>query len=812
MTATSATSPGTARSDTTLGGAVAWSNPTNVAASDNSRATAALNNQTSEALYAFDFNFAIPGHATIDGITVAVEKSRTAGTGTLIDNLIRLVRAGRIQASGDNKASSTAWTGSDATTTYGASDDVWGWDWTPADINSPQFGVIIAAQETASLAATAGIDHITVTVTYTDGYSSTPQVQTAGEVFLFGRRYRLAPDKNGKSGTVKETLATQFPNKIVTNQDYDRSSNPRVSSYNWSDLRGGMGRWRIRDLVNDNHFFWTSENMNTLWPNLITLAPLATSTGTPSHSGTPNTSVVTSIAPFRANIVAVWGSTDVHVYDGSAWTTTRIGQLTSVPLENATLFNGRLFYPRGASGYSYHSGITSGTFGLAESSTPTMYTFCVWDNKIFGLDVTTGVLYHSTTGDVGSWTTAAAIPGIDASATALNGKLVVDDDAAGEPIVKCVNNTGLWSYDWTADKWYASRFQTPYFRPWRANQTEFAAVWRESLYAKTGIRELTKLTQGSGALSVERIPLAPDDVTLTQMQEFVDLEATNNLLYALLGADVLDISYGATGQVMLAAYNGIGWHPLYVSSVSQVSTVPRRCRSSGEVGSSYLLFFGDFNVTSSLPTISIGQLETNPLYNLFGTYAASGFVELPVFDGGVAERVKVAEAVRLQVIGATANETVTVSYRLNSSTGAYTTLGSAVTVDDEVTISFGTNFTGVEFKAIQFRLSFARGSTTTLAPKLDHFTFDYRQKLEVQRGFNITIDLRNEAYGRTPHQQYAALSAAMKATQFGTFAWRDDANNVRSCLVEVLRPEGAFETGADEGGQMTLTLMEVGPN
>lgn len=152
---------GTFISDSTLG-VVAITNPSNAQLSDNSYATSVLLiTQISNYLKATNFNFNIPSDATINGITVSVERSSNTLNGTH-DSSVKLVKGGVI--SGNDKASGSTWPTSDAVATYGSATDLWGLTLTPSDVNDSTFGFVIAP--VADLASTAQIDQITIQVDY----------------------------------------------------------------------------------------------------------------------------------------------------------------------------------------------------------------------------------------------------------------------------------------------------------------------------------------------------------------------------------------------------------------------------------------------------------------------------------------------------------------------------------------------------------------------------------------------------------------------------------------------------------------------
>ncbi|WP_315814372.1 T9SS type A sorting domain-containing protein [Paraflavitalea speifideaquila] len=164
----------TAFSNNTQSGSVSWSNPHHAAVPDNNRAQATqvlslFATVNTNYLLAQGWGIAIPEAATISGISIDVKRSAAGISlgGAVKDNVIKLIKNGSI--TGTNNASSTAWSIFDEYITYGSPTDNWGLSWTPGDINAGNFGVAIAASLQAgllSIALSARIDHITITVYY----------------------------------------------------------------------------------------------------------------------------------------------------------------------------------------------------------------------------------------------------------------------------------------------------------------------------------------------------------------------------------------------------------------------------------------------------------------------------------------------------------------------------------------------------------------------------------------------------------------------------------------------------------------------
>lgn len=154
-------------------GTVAWTNPGNITAIDDTRATASLSAGGAAVitnwLKATNFGFTTIADAdTVTGITVVWQVSKTNDTGTpaISDHAARLVVADTIKTA--DKASGTAWTTTDADISHGGSADTWGETLTGADVKLSTFGAALSAQNTATFTVgTARVDSCTITVDYT---------------------------------------------------------------------------------------------------------------------------------------------------------------------------------------------------------------------------------------------------------------------------------------------------------------------------------------------------------------------------------------------------------------------------------------------------------------------------------------------------------------------------------------------------------------------------------------------------------------------------------------------------------------------
>lgn len=147
-----------------------WTNPSNVYSSNNSDAYRTLSssggNRRSEYLEVTDFSFAIPATATIDGIEVTVECAASSSS-SISDEYVYLTKDGSSSVT-SNYASGSYWNSFDTDFDYGGTSDLWGSTWTAAEVNSSDFGVLVRARNYAGSNRTAYIDHVTVTVHYTD--------------------------------------------------------------------------------------------------------------------------------------------------------------------------------------------------------------------------------------------------------------------------------------------------------------------------------------------------------------------------------------------------------------------------------------------------------------------------------------------------------------------------------------------------------------------------------------------------------------------------------------------------------------------
>ncbi|MFH1412949.1 MAG: prepilin-type N-terminal cleavage/methylation domain-containing protein [bacterium] len=157
--------------------------PENVASNDGlySKSKATSYTATTYYLKASNFNFSIPDGANIDGIELEIEKiafvpstswgiwscSQSVG---FKDREVRIIKStGELGA--ENKKSLVSWPNQsqpDVYVSYGGASDTWSETWTPADINSANFGVALIGDTGGGVGgATIGVDHMRIKVYYT---------------------------------------------------------------------------------------------------------------------------------------------------------------------------------------------------------------------------------------------------------------------------------------------------------------------------------------------------------------------------------------------------------------------------------------------------------------------------------------------------------------------------------------------------------------------------------------------------------------------------------------------------------------------
>ncbi|MCI0542709.1 prepilin-type N-terminal cleavage/methylation domain-containing protein [bacterium] len=150
-------------------GTLAWTGPGNITTDNGVHATETLaGTAATHYLKASNFGFSIPAGATILGIKAEIKRSRSGGsTGSVLDSQVRIVKSSGSFGSVNKAATGTPWPSGSTYAAYGNESDLWGENWSPADINSPNFGVVLSATgSTPATNRTARVDHIRITVTY----------------------------------------------------------------------------------------------------------------------------------------------------------------------------------------------------------------------------------------------------------------------------------------------------------------------------------------------------------------------------------------------------------------------------------------------------------------------------------------------------------------------------------------------------------------------------------------------------------------------------------------------------------------------
>lgn len=634
-----------------------------------------------------------------------------------------------------------------------------------------------------------------------------------GEVWLDGTAFPLA-------GPVQVQANDRFPGKITVG-DYSLDSNDLLSTWAISDLTGGHGIAEHQEGTTDNRFRFG--NLNTRYPRQW--VPSFKRYGQVNNDGYiyplgDMTVAGTTARYFVASVVgAPYLQFDVMTGTSSAFTT--VGPITGVPTDKAVAFAGTaavnmLYVPQGLNGYTVYdrSGPTKRNV-LGN----TFVSFCLWDNKLIGID-TTGQLYYATQATAAADTTFTSYgttAKLDPSRTPKH--LLVYYNRRGDPAVYVVTNTDVWVFD--------PDTPTLYLIPDLGSPNPAfgagACVWRGSLYISSGmdVYEYTGSVRRNIGLSRDDGPSERNHLPYQYGGQIVDLVPGQNALYAYVKGSLVS---GSVYYASMQEYSGLGWHTTWTSPRS--GSGPSWAAIT-RTGGTYSLWWGDLGKNSTYANHGFMPLpvnDTNPIEALgSGAYSfgADGtlivddayILETGWFDGGMPNYTKIANSLKVVVdptSGVGGIDSFSMFYRIDGAS-AYTSLGLlAFDANGEKTVVLGTVdangvAAGFAFKRIEFKFFFALSPTSTANPLLvKYLAFTFRKVMNPSLAWTLPIDLSGPYRGNSPAALRTKLTTLRTTGTF--FSYKHLQTNYRVALAAV---SGSENTGKDLRGQVMVSVLEI---
>ncbi|HEY4209253.1 MAG TPA: T9SS type A sorting domain-containing protein [Puia sp.] len=286
---TGATNAGTFTTASYSGSSASWSDMAYAQSSDANYAMTSIpigffSSAYSNYLVVKSFGFSIPSTGHVCKIIVNITRKAGGSNlgGYVADKSVRLTLNGAL--SNDLAVTSTHWSKTESTVTYGDDDisNTWGGTWGPSDVNSGTFGVAIATDLNSGIGSIqALINQVTVTIVYD---ANTLLAITLG-------KFTASPESNGDGALLNWTANAAMGDKFIV----QRSGNSRdwkdiatvpaaqyseSGAYSYTDNNPleGPNFYRLRMVDLNGRSIWsnisevTQEKISTIrcWPNPCT--------------------------------------------------------------------------------------------------------------------------------------------------------------------------------------------------------------------------------------------------------------------------------------------------------------------------------------------------------------------------------------------------------------------------------------------------------------------------------------------------------------------------------------------------------------
>lgn len=603
----------------------------------------------------------------------------------------------------------------------------------------------------------------------------------------------------------------RWTNTKVTQGDYTRDSDEILSSKIWTTFQAGIGIDSIREGSDEGRAWFGTLNMQ--YPYQLCLGNLTERKDDLKYPLGDYQGVF-----YAADSTAIYPVNNADLTVGAALS----GTIPS-PVGPGVEFQGYFYIPCGDSGYVVMDDTTATNITTIGNA----IQFLVWDDtspKLMQL-TSDGALLQ--TSDGANWEPLAQL-----NSAYTPRSMRPYTDRSDNEVVYIAHSGGLVAYDPITQQLISTRLRFP-AHPDNARGVD---VWRpgEDLFVSAGVGVYRFNLSAIAPNGLERDHGLPRDYR----GYFTHLCAEHNLLYGLvqgysiiepsapeiefdpgLDAESMDMDDSAAYS-MLVGYNGIGWHPQWIST--GLTGDPLWVLVSGADGA-YRVWWGvDTDVDGSLYTQRLSRSFANPRQQLTsgeGLFAPVGSVDLGWFDANMREFRKRASHIEVNMSvdsskGST--EYIAVEYKTDYDDdwvllGYASGTGKTILPFGMTSLPNGDPFSrGQAFYRMRIRLTFHRDTDDpTRTPIMDSLVLKY-QKIPVVSGtytISIPLDFYDEDTGRGPDWYADRLDALLKDNEFVLLRHAHPSHPYMRVSLSMVN--GRDRTGDDLSNYRDITVVEI---
>jgi len=434
---------------------------------------------------------------------------------------------------------------------------------------------------------------------------------------------------------------------------------------------------------------------------------------------------------------------------------------------------------------------------VTESDSANAYWGIQWGDELWKLK-SDGTFSASSDPDGGAptWSDEGDITDI---ASQIEG-LLVGRDADGNTQIYCPTNSILKVYDDANTKWLDTEVKLGN----HPNGGKGHAYWNGAIYLSYGLG-VKKYVPESG--SVTDVGLNRDDsLPIEYNGEIVAFCPDSDYdMFALVDAS----QTSGDSKSGLYAWNGMAWRCFWIDTNNNGAMHSAIVSSAS---SSYAVYW---DCGGAIYYIDILRGLANPTQLSTQTYQSSGILLTPWFDAGNIAHDKMIKSIVTWASDVDSDETITIKYRIDKANNDLDTGWTSLVElnssgeNGRVETEFASG-AGIEFNTIQFRIDFARGSTTTNTPDLHSLVALYRilTGADDNRAWNMHIRIAGGIFGTSAKEKYDDIWGAVVSKTLVPFIFRADATN-ETHYVQLFFNSGHTQTGRNYLGDMSLTAVEL---